>query len=248
MSAGRSLAAVKANSSKFRRLGRWSEPSQESASLITYWSGASVSFHFFGTFLGLQTGPRTERKDRFNGGTPMIACSISVSSQGSGEERTTTHECGPSQEVTLIDGIPQELPVKVTITLIDWASVFELQSIMVDSVSRSLILLYSSVTPHQEDSILPLPEPVPPPDRVLGIGDSITAGYSDGSQPIPFGCLTAFLHVARNRLKDNTGADVELELIAYPGITLASPTPEEVREGAGSGMVDRFFHVRLPPN
>ncbi|EPS96623.1 hypothetical protein FOMPIDRAFT_52819 [Fomitopsis schrenkii] len=160
----------------------------------------------------------------------MIACSIGASLSGGGEENITTHECGPSQEVILVDGdspITQVLPVKVTITLIDWASVFELESIMADS----------------EDSVRPLPDPVPPAIRVLAIGDSITAGYSDGSQPISLGCLDAFPHVARNLIRGKAGADVELELVAYPGILLTSPTSEEAEEGAGLGMVDRFFHM-----
>lgn len=41
---------------------------------------------------------------------------------------------------------------------------------------------------------------------------------------------------------------MELELVAYPGILLTSPTSEEAEEGAGLGMVDRFFHVRFPLN
>ena len=78
---------------------------------------------------------------------------------------------------------------------------------------------------------------------MLVVGDSITAGYSDGSQPIPLGCLNAFPHVARNQIRATANVDIEVGLVAFPGITLTSPTPEEAEDGAGKGMVDRFFHV-----
>ena len=81
---------------------------------------------------------------------------------------------------------------------------------------------------------------------MLVAGDSITAGYSDGSQPVPLGCLNAFPHVARKLIKAKAGADIELDLVAFPGIRLTPPTPEEAEEGAGQGMIDRFFHVWTP--
>ena len=37
--------------------------------------------------------------------------------------------------------------------------------------------------------------------------------------------------------------ELELELVAFPGITLVAPTEEEANEGAGQGMIDQFFHV-----
>lgn len=80
---------------------------------------------------------------------------------------------------------------------------------------------------------------------MLVIGDSITAGFSDGTLPIPLGCQNAFPHVAMERVSEKTDVNIELGLIAFPGITLSAPTQEEADEGAGQGMIDRFFHVWL---
>ena len=129
------------NSPKFRLSGRWVQPSLDAGSRTASWCGASISLLFSGKFLRLRTGPRTERKDAFNGGTPMIACSVAPFNQDAGREEATTYDCGPSQEITLLDAnslATQVLPVKVTITLIDWASVFELESIIVDCVCGAL--------------------------------------------------------------------------------------------------------------
>ncbi|KZT65382.1 hypothetical protein DAEQUDRAFT_814284, partial [Daedalea quercina L-15889] len=164
----------------------------------------------------------------------MIACSISAYPKHSDgaiveEEQTKAYNCGPSQEVVLVDAnspIARALPVRVTITLTDWASVFELESVVVDS----------------EDSIQGLPGELRP-IRILAIGDSITAGYSDGSQPVPLGCLNSYPYIAVSRVQAETGRAIEFELVAFPGITLVAPTPEEADEGAGQGMIDRFFHA-----
>ena len=71
----------------------------------------------------------------------MLACSVRPFSQDKEREETTTYDCGPSQEITLLDVdslAGHALPVKITITLIDWASVLELEDIVVDSVCDSL--------------------------------------------------------------------------------------------------------------
>ncbi|KAH9915901.1 SGNH hydrolase-type esterase domain-containing protein [Fomitopsis serialis] len=165
----------------------------------------------------------------------MIACSVSACSEGGGDSSTNenqvkTYNCGPSQEVVLVDEdtpTARPVPVKITLTLVDWASVFELESIVVDN----------------EDSVQALPNVPSRSVRVLAIGDSITAGYSDGSQPIPLGCLSAYAHIAKGQIYAKTGIEIELELVAFPGVTLVAPTPEEADEGAGQGMIDRFFHT-----
>lgn len=129
------------NSPKIHYSGRWVRPSPDATSRTAFWCGASISLLFSGKFLRLRTGPRTERKDSFNGGTPMIACSVYPFNQDAGGEEATTYDCGPSQEITLLDAnsfAAQVLPVKVTVTLIDWASVFELEGIIVDCVCGAL--------------------------------------------------------------------------------------------------------------
>ncbi|KAH9911169.1 uncharacterized protein B0H18DRAFT_1129075 [Fomitopsis serialis] len=233
-SSTRPRVALKPTSNKFRRLGRWTMASPYADSLAASWCGASISFCFSGSYLSIRTGSRTERKDSFNGGTPMIACSVSARSEGGGDSSTNenqvkTYDCGPSQEVVLVDEdtpTARPVPVKITLTLVDWASVFELESVVVDN----------------EDSVQAFPDD-PRSVRVLAIGDSITAGYSDGSQPIPLGCLSAYPHIAKAQLHARTGIELELELVAFPGVTLVAPTPEEADEGAGQGMIDRFFHA-----
>ena len=129
--------AVAPSSPKFTLLGRWSLPSPDASSRVASWCGTSISFLFTGTFLRLRTGPLTERKDAFNGGTPMIACSVCPFSQDQRRENTKTYDCGPSQEITLLDAkdlASHALPIKVAITLIDWASIFELEDMIVDRV------------------------------------------------------------------------------------------------------------------
>ncbi|TFY63662.1 hypothetical protein EVJ58_g3128 [Rhodofomes roseus] len=229
-----SRVALKPTSNKFRRLGRWARASPVSDAIVASWCGASISFLFSGSYLSIRTGERTGRKDSFNGGTPMIACTISAyprrkTGPGIDNDQVNTYDCGPSQEVILVDAdtlITGALPVRLTLTLVDWASVFELDNIIVDS----------------EDNVQADTDN-PPPVRVLAIGDSITAGYSDGSQPVPLGCLNAYPHVARERIQTDTGTAIELELVAFPGITLVAPTPEERDEGVGQGMIDKFFNV-----
>lgn len=131
---------LKPSSPRFHLSGRWAQPSPDATSLVASWCGASISFLLSGKFLRLRTGSRTERKDSFNGGTSMLACSVRSFSQDK-EEVTTTYDCASSQEITLLDVdslAGHALPVKITITLIDWASVLELEDIVVDSVCDSL--------------------------------------------------------------------------------------------------------------
>ncbi|KAH9933811.1 uncharacterized protein B0H18DRAFT_1207961 [Fomitopsis serialis] len=154
----------------------------------------------------MRTGSRTERKDSLNGGTPTIACSIVArpTTDGDPSAYVKTYDCKPSQEVVLVHtdtAFARILPVKITLTLIDWASVFELESIILDS------------------------------------GGSIQALPDD---PRPVRCISAR---AKEQIYASTGIQIDLELVAFPGVTLVAPTPEEADEGAGQGMIDRFFHA-----
>ncbi|KAK7467402.1 hypothetical protein VKT23_004457 [Stygiomarasmius scandens] len=216
---------VSPRSPLFRLSGRWTAPSSGSA-IIAFWSGSSVSFLFQGSSLQLRTGPSTVRKDRFNGGTPMIACAVESTSNSS----ISTYDAQGTDIITLIDeGFLSSHgagPYAVHITLIDWASVFEIEAFLVSS-DRDII----SVPPTR------------PSLNVLVIGDSISCGWTDVLQSIPLGCLNALPFVLRRNVLQNEGIDIRVDLIAYPGMTLVDPTEDELNEGAMLGMVSKFFHT-----
>jgi hypothetical protein len=82
---------------------------------------------------------------------------------------------------------------------------------------------------------------------VLLIGDSISCGYTlasqESGQPIR-GHHDAFPVVAQRLLrKHENPSTVQIDTIAYPGITLVNPTEDEAAEGMARGMAGRFFHV-----
>lgn len=90
-------------------------------------------------------GPLTERKDRENGGTPMIACSVSGAD---GRRLVLTREplCGDPvltllKESDLLRGVSRDGTLDVTITMIDWASVLELEAIVFEAVSTLIFCL-----------------------------------------------------------------------------------------------------------
>lgn len=82
------------------------------------------------------------------------------------------------------------------------------------------------------------------PNRMLVIGDSICCGYTDGTEPLPLGCLESFPYLTRQKLRDTIGLEFAVDLVAFPGWTLVSPTTDEAEEGAPKGMAEKFFHVR----
>jgi hypothetical protein len=60
------------------------------------------------------------------------------------------------------------------------------------------------------------------------------------------GCLNAFPFVAQHLLRAAGRPNfqrLEIDLVAYPGTTLVTPTEAEVSEGMSEGMMRRFFHI-----
>lgn len=119
------------------RSARWTTGT-ESKSLTASWAGQNISLLFHGRTLKLRFGKQTERKDADNGGTPMIA--ISLGKQGSSislmKESVNTFDPKGGEEITVIDNAsPAETLVRIM--LIDWASVLEISSLLVDSVNRA---------------------------------------------------------------------------------------------------------------
>lgn len=226
-----------ANVSILQRAGRWNVI--PSGSMVTYWSGASLRFTYTGRAVSIRVGPLTERKDRSNGSTPMLACVIS----GDGhEESITVHDPEPSTLVRLYASESNGTCI-IELMMIDWASVFELEAIVTASVP--LYLSHSNCSCAnilQEQDICPAP-PVHA-GRILWIGDSISCGYTDGSKPIPLGCLGAFPFLARDALrKERVYPPIEIDMVAFPGISLTDRTEAEDGTDPRNGMITRFFHV-----
>ncbi|KAG5654544.1 hypothetical protein H0H81_000069 [Sphagnurus paluster] len=222
-----------ANVPQTYRSGRWQ--ATPSGSLVAYWCGASLKFRYTGRELTIRTGVLTERKDRLNGGTPMFSVCISGACTDSDEPIVRMHDAGPSEMIQVYcaaetDEIAAH-EVTIEITLIDWASVFELDAILTTSN------LFDHLS-RQENDIRAFE---PPPTgtsalQVLWIGDSISCGYSDGSQRIPQGCLDAFPFRARELMRRQASrVELDLTLVAFPGITLT--------DGDELGMVSKLFKV-----
>ncbi|KAF8574097.1 hypothetical protein K439DRAFT_1642445 [Ramaria rubella] len=213
----------------FQCSGRWEATS--SGSLVSSWCGASIRFLYCGQALCIRAGSLTERKDKYNGGTPMLACTVS---NDLGEGDTVTYDIEALQTIPLYtgelgpnmpeDGTTHNRPRTIELVMIDWASVFELEAI---------------ITTCAEDIRSISEEPV---SHALFIGDSVSCGFSDGSQPLPRGCLDAFPFLARDVLRKEMNTDISVDMVAFPGIRLVDPTEEDA-EGIAKGMVSRFFHA-----
>lgn len=119
--------------SVFSYSGRWIR--SPTSSMTATWCGASVSFILSDNYLAIRVGAQTERKDKDNGGTAMLACTISNTS---GKHETQTYEVSSSHELVLLrdtDQVQSGGATKVVqLTMIDWASVFELEKVIVSSV------------------------------------------------------------------------------------------------------------------
>jgi hypothetical protein len=98
------------------------------------WAGSSIKFYSTSWMsqLFMKIGSKTERKDRWNGGTPLFAVSVVERAQyaphgtfSSAVIKTKTFEAAPGMLVQLWDE-----PIKnchVEIILIDWASILEIE-------------------------------------------------------------------------------------------------------------------------
>jgi hypothetical protein len=104
---------------------------------MTAWAGSSISFIFSGTNLKLVCGERTERKDKWNGGVPMLAVSMIPDSASVPRSQYKWTMLDPQSGSTLHliekeDATPSETLVKVM--MVDWASQFELKCLLTNEV------------------------------------------------------------------------------------------------------------------
>ena len=61
---------------------------------------------------------------------------------------------------------------------------------------------------------------------------------------MPFGVLDTFPFVAQRQLQEHVPPrNIAVDLVAYPGFALISPTDQEKEDGFPTGMNDAFFHV-----
>ncbi|KAI0057783.1 hypothetical protein BV25DRAFT_1830696 [Artomyces pyxidatus] len=225
------MATVFPTHERIRRHGRWTPSSGPSSqSLTVSWAGASLILivSSAAAYLRVRVGPHTQRKDSDNGGVPMLVCTITTSLAANAHPTTRTD--------TYVDVQPGELALfaepegnadgegerTVELTMVDWASQFEIEAILVPS----------------EADLLPLSPIYPGRASMLVIGDSIACAASDGSKPMPLGSLDSFAAVVARELS------LSLSLVAYPGLTLVDPTPEEIeKHGTGLSMAKRYFHT-----
>ena len=71
----RGKVIIKPTDPRFRLMGRWA--SSDSKSIIAQWCGAQIAFTISRcALLKLRVGGQTRRVDKFNGGTPMLACTL----------------------------------------------------------------------------------------------------------------------------------------------------------------------------
>lgn len=231
--------------------GRWIHGLE--GSLSTSWASSSLSFVFSGTTLEILPGASTERKDRWNGGTPMIAIWVGrdESSIASHQPPWKVSDVEAGTSVALVQNVAMA-ETYVRVMMIDWASVFELEALLVDEVLSLVALSISS--PISDTAIkdatitAPCTEEI---NRIIYIGDSISCGYSgetetkDAQAPLR-GCLDAFPYVAQRVLSQrNPQRKVDVRIISYPGWTLVAPDEEERYEEAPPGMLEGFFQVCL---
>jgi len=126
--------------------GRWSRT--PSGSLVTSWSSASVSFLFSGSSLSFSIGQETERKDKNNGGTPMIAVITGAEEESAlrNVSQWRTFDPVPGSEIHIIEEEAKHPKTHqktfVRIVLIDWASKIELEAFIVDEVRFTHLFLF----------------------------------------------------------------------------------------------------------
>ncbi|KIY52250.1 hypothetical protein FISHEDRAFT_69941 [Fistulina hepatica ATCC 64428] len=214
---------------RFQLSGRWEK--SPAGSITAYWCGASISFIFQGPFLSVVTGTHTERKNEYNGGTPMFVCSVIALSDylsfRDASQSMTKHDAHGQENIVVYRraNVNDVQPMLIELTMIDWASVLQIDAFMVRS----------------SEDVLDIQDYGPRMDILL-IGDTVSCGYSDGSELVPYGCLSAFPFVCKRWLQHGASIRVSLDLVAYPGITLVDMTPEEDgMPGVKSGMATQFF-------
>ncbi|KAE9397340.1 hypothetical protein BT96DRAFT_995814 [Gymnopus androsaceus JB14] len=218
------MITLSPSSPSFKATGRWTI---KEGSIFSSWSGSSLRFMYqskgnIDSRVSIVTGASTERKDQFNGGTPMICVSVSEMNSGSQFTRINqqTYDVGDIgiRSIPILTDVPMDTVRLVKVTLIDWASLLEIQSIVIGEYDQAW-------HPPSSDEI----------HDILLIGDSFACGFTDGSQTFPFGTLSAFPQILQDTLAKG-GLEAELTLVAYPGIKLVD-SPET------TGMESKFFQV-----
>jgi len=140
----------------------------------------------------------------------------------------------PNSEVLILDETTHpnlEKKTFVQIMLIDWISLFDLSALIYDD-GGTIEALPGNF--HDEKV------------NILVIGDSISSGLAvpveDGGEPVPFGVLDVFPFIAlRELLEKESPLNVAIDLVAYPGACLITPTDQEREDGVREGMNDMFF-------
>jgi hypothetical protein len=225
--------------------GRWRR--SENSSMIASWCGASLGFLFNGSTLRIRAGILTERKDADNGGIPMLAWSVSEGSDVPTSSTVKTADASRGQEIILVERKENERNVlRVELTMVDWASIFELDALIVDSVS-SFWVISSHMDLIARSERFHLPITTSPSHHILFIGDSISSGMAHEPDELPRGCLDTFPFATGRALQaHDTSKEISVKLVATPGICLASIPNELGDEGERiPGMSDMFFQVCL---
>ena len=133
------------NLPQFRRSGRWTET--DSSSLIASWASASISFALAPSSLSIRLGPQTSHKYTFGGNSTTLVCTISDAT-GSHDHHDQHHLSIPTSPqvlsfsnvkpglLSLFDRLELEDGQQklVEIALVNWSSVVEVVSVVVDSV------------------------------------------------------------------------------------------------------------------
>jgi len=141
----KAMIELTANLPQFRRSGRWTQT--DSGSLIASWASASISFVLASSSnLSIRLGSRTSHKYTFSNSTTLV-CTISDATGGHGYHNRHHLSIPISPQVlsfpnvkpgllSLFDRLELEDGQQklVEIALVDWSSVVEVVSIVVDSV------------------------------------------------------------------------------------------------------------------
>ncbi|KAF7304345.1 Lipase-GDSL domain-containing protein [Mycena chlorophos] len=223
--------------------GRWElvDASASSNRDVTYihasWASASLTFALRSCkelyTVNLCFGPGTERKDRWNGAIPMLAVAVSFTNSVGLQRVTRTLEpcVGGTPAIRRLQMWPSVPPVQVDsdgacevrITLIDWASVLEIEGFILED-EQSLSETKSSGITHS---------------RILFIGDSISSGLSPDNATIPslpHGVLDTYTYqcvAALNESARDDKPEFQAQVVAYPGIALCGEN--------STGMTEKFF-------
>nr|GAT51812.1 predicted protein [Mycena chlorophos] len=228
---------------KLELYGRWElvDASASSNRDIAYirasWASASLTFTLRSCeelpSVNLCFGPGTERKDRWNGAIPMLAVAVSfTNSHGLQRVTRTLEPCvGGAPAIRRLQMWPSVPPAQVDsdgacevrIALIDWASVLEIEGVILED-EHSLSEPKSSGITHS---------------RILFIGDSISSGLSPDNATIPslpHGVLDTYTYqcvAALNESARDDKPEFQAQVVAYPGIALCGEN--------GTGMTEKFF-------